>query len=93
LARPILKGGLERSVIVCITLFAKYNQNTQVEEDEMGMACTRMEEKRAVYGILVGKTEGKSPLGRPRCRRVDNIKIDPRERGWNGMDWIDLAQE
>jgi hypothetical protein len=36
--------------------------------------------------------EGKRPLGRPRRRRVDNIKMDLRETGWNGMDWIDLAQ-
>jgi hypothetical protein len=44
------------------------------------------------HRIFVGKTERKSPLGRPRCRWVDNIKIDPREMGWGGMDWIDLAQ-
>jgi hypothetical protein len=44
------------------------------------------------YGILVGKLEGKRPLGRPRHRWVDNIKIDLREIGWNGVDWIDLAQ-
>jgi hypothetical protein len=36
---------------------------------------------------------GKRPLGRPRRRRVDNIKIDLREIGWDGMDWIDLAQD
>jgi hypothetical protein len=36
--------------------------------------------------------EGKRPLGRPRCRLVDNIKMDLREMGWDGMDWIDLAQ-
>jgi hypothetical protein len=40
----------------------------------------------------VGKPEGKRPLGRPRRRCVDNIKIDLREIGWAGMDWIDLAQ-
>jgi hypothetical protein len=40
----------------------------------------------------VGKSEGKTPLGRPRRRRVHNIKIDLREIGWDGMDWIDLAQ-
>jgi hypothetical protein len=38
-------------------------------------------------------TEGKKPLGRPRCRWVDNIRIDLREIGWDGMDWIDLAQD
>jgi hypothetical protein len=44
-------------------------------------------------GVLVGKPEGKRPLGRPRRRSVDNIKIDLTETGWNGMDWIDLAQD
>jgi hypothetical protein len=41
----------------------------------------------------VEKPEGKRPLGRPRRRWVDNIKIDLRETGWDGMDWIDLAQD
>jgi hypothetical protein len=41
----------------------------------------------------VGKPEGKRQLGRPRSRWVDNIKIDLREIGWVGMDWIDLAQD
>jgi hypothetical protein len=41
----------------------------------------------------VGKLQGKRPLGRPRLRWVDNIKIDRREIGWNGMDWIDLAED
>jgi hypothetical protein len=45
------------------------------------------------YGILVGNPEGKRPLGRPRHRWVDNIKIDRREIGWVGGDWIDLAQD
>jgi hypothetical protein len=45
------------------------------------------------YRILVGKPEVRSPLGRPRCRWVDNIKMDLREIGWNGIDWIDLAQD
>jgi hypothetical protein len=51
-----------------------------------------MGEKRNAYGILVGKPEGKRPLGRPRCRWVDNIQMDLREIGWDGRDWIDLAQ-
>jgi hypothetical protein len=41
----------------------------------------------------VGKPEGKKPLGRPRRRWVDNIKMDLREVGWDGRDWIDLAQD
>jgi hypothetical protein len=42
---------------------------------------------------LVGKPEGKRPLGRPRFRWVDNIKMDLRQKGWDGMDWINLAQD
>jgi transcription termination factor 2 len=53
----------------------------------------RMEKNRNAYSILVGKQEGKRPLGRPRCGWVDNIKMDLREIGWDVMDWIDLAQD
>jgi hypothetical protein len=49
--------------------------------------------KRNAYTILVGKLEGKRPLRRPRRRWVDNIKMDLREIGWDGMNWIDLAQD
>jgi hypothetical protein len=49
--------------------------------------------KRDLYKTLVGKPKGKRPLGRPRHRWVDNIKIDLREIGWDGMDLIDLAQD
>jgi hypothetical protein len=52
----------------------------------------RKGEKRNAYRILVGKPEGKRQLGRPRRRWVDNIKIDLREIGWDGIDWIDLTQ-
>jgi hypothetical protein len=50
-------------------------------------------ENRNVYRILVGKPEGKRPLGRQRRRWVDSIKIDLREIGWNGMDCIDPAKD
>jgi hypothetical protein len=53
----------------------------------------RIEVKRDAHNILAGKPDGKRPLGRPRRRWVDNIKIDLREIGWHGMDWIDLAQD
>jgi hypothetical protein len=49
------------------------------------------EKKKNAYRILVGKPEGKRPLGRPRRRWVDSIKMDLREIVWVGMDWIDLA--
>jgi hypothetical protein len=51
-----------------------------------------MGEKRNAYRALVGNPERTRPLGRPRCRWVDNIKTDLKI-GWNGMDWIDLAQD
>jgi hypothetical protein len=53
----------------------------------------RIGEKKNEYRILVGKLEGKRPLGRPRRRWVNNIKMDLRGTGWDGMDWIDLAQD
>jgi hypothetical protein len=59
----------------------------------MGWACSTNGEKRNAYRILMGKPEGKTPLGRPRRRLEDNIRMDLRERGWGGMHWIDLAQD
>jgi hypothetical protein len=55
----------------------------------MGRACST---KRNAYRILVGNPEGRRPLGRPRHRWVDSIKMCLREIGWDGMDWIDVAQ-
>jgi hypothetical protein len=53
----------------------------------------RIWEKRNACSILVGNPEGKTPLGRPRHGWVNNIKMDLREIGWCGMDWIDLAED
>jgi len=55
------------------------------------VAC--MGEKRGVYRVLVGKPEGRRPLGRPRRRWVDNIRMDLQEVGCWYMDWIGLAQD
>ena len=52
-----------------------------------------MGEMRGVYRVLVGKPEGKRPLGRPRHRWEDNIKMDRQEVGCGGMGWIDLTQD
>jgi hypothetical protein len=59
----------------------------------MGRACSADGEERNTYGILVGNPEGKRPLGRPRSRWMDNIKMDLREIEWDGMNWINLAQD
>jgi hypothetical protein len=57
----------------------------------MGGACSTNWAKRNAYRILVGKPEGKRPLGIPRRRCMDNIKMDLSEIGWDGVDWIDKA--
>ena len=60
----------------------------------MGEACSVYGgEKRGVYRILVGKTDGKRLLGRPRRRREDNIRIDLQEVECGGVDWTELAQD
>jgi hypothetical protein len=53
----------------------------------------RMGETKNAYRILVGKPERMRPLGRPRRRWMDNIKMHLGEIGWDGMDWINLAQD
>jgi hypothetical protein len=52
-----------------------------------------MGDGRGVYRVLVGKPEGKSPLGRPRCRWEDNVKADLQEVGFGGMEWIQLTKD
>jgi hypothetical protein len=54
---------------------------------------TGMGKKRNAYRLLMGKPEGKGPLGRPRGRKVDNIRMDLGEVGWGDVDWIGLAQD
>jgi len=53
----------------------------------------RMGESRGLYGVVVGKPEGKTPLGRPRRRWEDNIKMDLQELGYGGVEWIELAKD
>jgi hypothetical protein len=59
----------------------------------MGGPCSTNGEKRNAYRLLVGKPEGRRPLGRPRRRLVDNIRMDLGEVGWGDVDWIGLAKD
>jgi hypothetical protein len=59
----------------------------------MGGPCSTNGEKRNACRLLVEKPEGKRPLGRPRRRWVDNIRMDLGEMGWGDVDWIGLAQD
>jgi hypothetical protein len=62
-----------------------------MKKNEMGAACSTYGERRGVCRVLVGKPEGESPLGRPRHRWEDKIKMDLQEVGW--VEWIVLAQD
>jgi hypothetical protein len=59
----------------------------------MGVSCRRIGEKRNVCRLLVGKPEGRRPLGRPRRRWVDNINMNRGEIEWGDVEWIGLAQD
>jgi hypothetical protein len=59
----------------------------------MGGSCSTKGEKRNAHRLLVGKPEGKRPLGRPLRRWVDNIKMDLGEVGWFDVDWIGLTKD
>jgi hypothetical protein len=64
----------------------------KIEKNEIGWVCSADGEERGVYRFLVGKLEGKRPMGRPRRRWEDNIKMDLHEVVCGGMDWIELAK-
>jgi hypothetical protein len=72
-------------------IFKKCHSGNQIEKNEMGGVCSTYGGKSGAYRILVGRPEARRPLGRPRRRWEDNIKMDLQEVGW-GMDWIELAQ-
>jgi len=59
----------------------------------MGGACSAYRKRRGLYRVLVGKPEGKRPLGRRRRRWEDNIKMALQDVGCGGMEWIELAQD
>jgi hypothetical protein len=68
------------------------NYNDQVKKNEMGRACSSNDGEEEWIQDVGVKPEGKRTLGRPRRMWVDNIKMDHRNIGWAGMDWIDLAE-
>jgi hypothetical protein len=59
----------------------------------MSRACSTNGEKENAYRTLVEMSDGKRPLGRPRRRWVDDITVDLREIGWDGVEWIDMAED
>jgi hypothetical protein len=79
--------GAERSA-----LLTQYRAGDKIEKNELGGACSTFGEGRGMYRVLVGKPEGKRPLGRTRRRWEDNIMMDLQGVGWC-EDWIGLAQD
>jgi len=81
--------------LICTDLYSSPNIVRVIKSRRMRWAghVARIGEERGVYRVLVGKPEGKSPLGRPRRKWVDNIRIDLHEVGCGYMDWIGLAQD
>jgi hypothetical protein len=75
-----------------IILLNEYYSANQTQNNEIGWAC-RTCGRRGSYGVLVGKHEGKRPLGRSRHRWVANINMDLQEVGWKHMNYTDLAQD
>jgi hypothetical protein len=79
-----------RSFMICT--LTQYCSGDKIE-NEIGGACGTYWKRRCVYRVLMGKTEEKGPLGRPRRRWEDNIKMDLQEVGCGGMVWIGLARD
>jgi hypothetical protein len=71
----------------------QYCSGDKIKKNEMGGACSAYGERGGFYRFLVGKPEEKRPLGRPRRKWEDNIKMDLQKVGCGGMDWIELAQD
>ena len=76
-------------------LYSSHNIVRVIKSRRMRWAgnVARMGEERGMYRVLVGKPEGRRPLWRPRCRCLDNIRMDLQEVGCGYMDWIGLAQD
>jgi hypothetical protein len=74
-------------------LLTHYFASDKIEKNEMGGACSVYGEGRGLCRVLMGKPEGKRPLGRPRHRWECNITMDLQKVGCGGLAWIELAQD
>jgi len=74
-------------------LYSVHCMCDKIEMNEMGRACDTYGERSGIYRVLMGKPEGKRPLGRPRRGWEDNIKMDLQEVRCGGMDWMELGQD
>jgi hypothetical protein len=74
-------------------LLTQYLTGDKIEKKELGGECNTYGNSRGVYRVLMEKTMGKRPLGRPKLRWNDNNKMDLQEVGCECMDWIDLSQD
>jgi hypothetical protein len=74
------------------TLSTSKPRNLRCETSATSLLLQEVEALVGTEPLVMNCTEGRRPLGKPRHRWVDNIKIDLKEIGWNGIDWIDLAQ-
>ena len=84
---------MDQNMIKGFVLLTQYCAGDKIEKNEMGWACGAYGWGEGVFRFLVGKPEGKRPLGRHRRRWVDNIRMDLQEVGCGYMDWIGLAQD
>jgi hypothetical protein len=80
-----------RSLMICIP--HPFCSGDQIENNEMGGEYSTYGESIVLCRFLVGKHKGKRPLGRPRLRWEDNIKVELQEVGCGGMDWVGLAHD
>jgi len=88
-----IQGTSHSAVKRLLVLLTQYCAGDKIENNEMDWACGAYGRGEGVYRVLVGKSEGRRPLGRHRRRWIDNIRTDLQEVGCGYMDWTGLAQD